>query len=328
MDLREVILITGATGQDARLLVELLGISGVSIVCCSKDIGLAQKLYKNVQAEVVHEPLDISNTDKFMKLINRYEPKRIFNLAGLSSVVNSYTNPKTFLEINGYAVERILIRMHSENLLGKIRFYQAVSSEIFDPFEITIRNESSNKKPMSPYGWSKLYAFEVCKSFREKYGYFITSGILFNHESEYRSEDFLFGKVTNSLARIKLGIQNQFSVENIHSQRDWGHARDYVRAMDLMSTSETPKDYVVATGQLRNVKNVIDIASSICDLPNVFTENFFYSENTLRKQDYKSLFGDSTKIRLDLDWTPEYNFESTVQQIQEAVLQQYYSTGY
>jgi GDPmannose 4,6-dehydratase len=237
-------------------------------------------------------------------------------------VVNSYSYPKDYLDINGYAVEKILNELHVKNLLGSTRFYQAASSEIFDPYENSYRNESSRKNPVSPYGWSKLYGFEVCKSFREKYGYFITSGILFNHESEYRTEEFLFGKVTNSLARIKFGLQKNLSVENLLSQRDWGHARDYVRAMDLMSSSEIPTDYVVATGKLHSVKEVIDIAFNVCNLPGSISNFLILPNLEVRKNDYKNLKGDSTKIGLDLGWKPDFNFESMVVQIQKAVLQQ------
>jgi GDPmannose 4,6-dehydratase len=324
----ETVIITGAAGQDARLLVEHLSNGQTKLVCCSRNPELTKTLYEEFSSGVIHEQLDISNTNRFVELVQKYDPARIFNLAGLSSVVNSYSHSKDYLNINGYAVEKILDALHAKNLLGKTRFYQAASSEIFDPYEINCRNESSKKSPVSPYGSSKLYGFDVCKTFREKYGYFITSGILFNHESEYRTEEFLFGKVTNSLARIKLGLQKQLSVENLLSQRDWGSARDYVRAMDLMSTSEIPTDYVVATGNLHSVKEVISIAFDVCNLSGSITDLLLSPDLKVRQNDYNNLYGDSSKISLELGWKPELNFEEMVVQIQKAVLQKIISEHY
>jgi GDPmannose 4,6-dehydratase len=317
----ETVMITGAAGQDARLLVERLRCRQVNIVCCSKNPQETKKLYNIFTQDIAHEQLDISNTNKLVELVQKYKPNRLFNLAGLSSVVNSYSIPENYLDINGYAVEKILNGLHTKNLLSTTRFYQAASSEIFDPSENQSRNESSEKNPISPYGLSKLYGFEVCKTFREKYGYFITSGILFNHESEYRTEEFLFGKVTNSMARVTLGLQKNFSVENLFSQRDWGYARDYVRAMDLMSSSEIPTDYVVATGQLHSVKEVIDIASSVCNLSEPISNFVLTPDLEVRQNDHKNLYGDSTKICSELGWKPDFNFESMVLQIQKVVLQ-------
>ena len=151
---------------------------------------------------------------------------------------------------------------------------------------------------------------------------------MFNHESEYRTEEFLFGKVTNSLARIKLGLQKQLSVENLLSQRDWGSARDYVRAMDLMSTSEIPTDYVVATGNLHSVKEVISIAFDVCNLSGSITDLLLSPDLKVRQNDYNNLYGDSSKISLELGWKPELNFEEMVVQIQKAVLQKIISEHY
>lgn len=320
MQVNESVLITGAAGQDARLLVEHLNKNKINFICCSKDPEQTKSLYSELRANIVYEQLDISNTNQFIELVQSYKPNRIFNLAGLSSVVNSYANPKIYLNINGYAVENILKSMHLKNLLGKIRFYQAASSEIFDPYENSKRNENSIKSPISPYGKSKLYSYEVCRFFREKYGYFISSGILFNHESEYRSEEFVFGKITNSLARIKYGSQKELVVGNLHSQRDWGYARDYVKAMDLMTTSEIPDDYVVSTGELHSVNDVIKIAFRECDLPGLISDYLLNANQTNRVNDYNNLYGDSSKINLQLGWRPNFSFESMVVQIQRLVL--------
>lgn len=320
MKVNESVLITGAAGQDARLLVEYLNKNQINFICCSKDPEQTKSLYSELKANIVFEQLDILNTNRFIELVESYKPRRIFNLAGLSSVVDSYAHAKMYLDINGHAVENILHRMHLKNLLGKTRFYQAASSEIFDPYENSIRNENSIKNPISPYGKSKLYSYEVCRFFREKYGYFISSGILFNHESEYRSEEFVFGKITNSLARIKYGSQKKLVVGNLHSQRDWGYARDYVKAMDLMTTSEIPEDYVVSTGKLHSVNELIKIAFRECDLPGFVSDFLLDANQTTRVNDYNNLYGDPTKINLQLGWKPNFSFESMVVQIQRAVL--------
>ena len=316
----ETVLITGSAGQDARLLVEFLGSKKVNIVCTSSDVESTTNFYKNCDTNITFEKLDITNTDQYAFLVKKYKPTRIFNLAAKSLVVASYSNSNQFMEVNGYAVEKILKRLHSENLLGATRFYQASSSEIFDPFEKTPRNESSIKNPASPYGKSKLYSLEVCKDFRDKHGYFISSGIMFGHESEHRSEKFLFGKVTKTLARIKRGLEFNLEIGNLDAKRDWGYARDFIIAIDKITTCSIPEDYVVATGQLHSVREVIEVAYNTCEISTPLTEIILESEELIRKNDYKNLYGSSRKIEQDLEWTVTHNFESMVKKIQESAL--------
>ena len=324
---KETVFITGANGQDARLLVESLSNQDILFICTSKNTAKSKSLYAGVKASILHEYLDITDTDSFAGLVQKYRPNRVFNFAGLSSVANSFSEPHDYQEINGFSVERILVKLHTKNLLGQIKFYQASSSEIFDPFETSIRSEVSTKKPQSPYGASKLYAFEVCQDFRIKKGYFVCSGILFGHESEYRSQEFLFGKVMNSFARIKIGLQKNITIGRLDTKRDWGYARDYVTAMNLMTTCATPEDYVVSTGELHSVREVIDVAYHACGISTALSEILVISDDLLREKDYHNLYGTSAKINRALGWETHLSFEKMVQRIQSIVLKNHLEIG-
>jgi GDPmannose 4,6-dehydratase len=319
----ETVLITGSLGQDARLLVELLSSKKIQFICTSKDKLRSRLLYKDVKAPIFHEHLDITNTDDFAALVQMYRPDKIFNFAGLSSVWKSFSKPLEYQEVNGNSVERILLKLHRDKILGQVRFYQASSSEIFDPSETGARSENSTKTPQSPYGASKLYAFEVCQDFRLEKGYFVCSGILFNHESEYRGEEFLFGNVMNSLARIKYGRQNILRVGNLDAQRDWGYARDYVRAIDLMTSCDTPDDYVVATGKLHRVKEVIALSYKAFNISRPLEDILLVSDDIVRKGDHSNLLGNPEKIYRTLGWEPNYTLEQMVKQIQSIILENY-----
>lgn len=313
-------MITGGAGQDARLLIESLSNRDIHFICASLNPSLTKTLYKNVSAHITHVPLDITDTVSFCNIIRQFKPTKIFNLAGKSSVAGSFADSSSYMEVNGHAVERVLNELHRANLLYKTRFYQASSSEIFDPFEKHARNEQSKKAPASPYGKSKLYSFEVCREFREKYGYYISSGIMFNHESEYRGEDFLFGKVTRSFAKIKCGLASNFTVGNLSAERDWGYARDYVSAMDKIISSDHADDYVVATGERHSVREMIEIAYGVCDFLSPISEFVIESDDLKRENDYRTLFGNPVKIESELGWTPEHTFKEMVSRIQRAVL--------
>jgi GDPmannose 4,6-dehydratase len=317
----ETILITGGAGQDARLLVENLKTFNVKIVVTLASNHEPTGSLENGDSILVYEKLNISDTHKFMEVVREHKPSKIFNLAGLSSVSRSYEFPEKYIEVNGYSVERMLSALHQDGYLKDCRFYQASSSEIFDPTESNVRDENSRKMPISPYGYSKYYSYKVCTRFREEFGYFITSGILFNHESEYRGEDFLFGKVTRGLARIKLGLQKNLIVGNLDSRRDWGYARDFVDAMRMMMYSDKPEDYVVATGQLHSVREVIELAYQECKISTPLSKILISSDAFARKNDYRALCGNASKIRQDLGWKPKYDFQKMVTEVQKKVLQ-------
>jgi len=320
----ETVLITGSLGQDARLLVELLSKQETQFICTSKDKLRSKLLYKDVKVSILHEYLDITDADNFATLVQKYRPDRVFNFAGLSSVRKSFSRPLEYQEVNGNSVERILFKLHQNNLLGQLKFYQASSSEIFDPSETEARSEISAKKPRSPYGASKLYAFEVCRDFRLKRGYFVCSGILFNHESEYREEEFLFGNVMNSLARIKYGKQKTLTVGNLYAQRDWGYARDHIRAVDLMTSCDKPEDYVVATSELHSVKEVVEFAYQASGIPMPLSDILEISDGFLRTEEHNSLYGTSVNINQALGWEAHFGFENMVKHIQSVVMKKHY----
>lgn len=316
----DTILITGGTGQDAQIMLDRLATTRFKIVCTFSNAIDLNSLSRKAEKRIAYENLDIRDTSRFMEIIKRYEPKVIYNFAGRSSVRDSYKFPTEYMETNAYSVERILLSLHTSGYFKHCRFYQASSSEIFDPYEMEARNETSAKNPISPYGKSKLYSHNLAQFYREQYGYFVSSGITFNHESEYRSEKFLFGKVMWGLARILNGKQSKLAVGNLNSRRDWGYAPDYIDAMLLMMFSEKPRDFVISSGKLHSVYEVIQTAYRFCDIATPLSEILIAEQVLPEYKDYTDLFGDSSQIEATLGWKPKFDFYQTIQRIQKSII--------
>ncbi len=319
---RETVLITGASGQDGRLLAQALS-SRYDLVLTSTSSGTNSNPAVRDAMSVVWENLDIRDTEYAVGLIEKYTPQIVFNLAGKSSVHRSLTNDPAFYETNSVAVENLLNALHNRNVLSSLRFYQASSSEMFGSVREGVADETTPMNPTNPYGKSKHHAHQVCNWFRQRFGYFIVSGILFNHESEYRNEDFLFGKITHSMARVFLGKQQKIELGNIRAQRDWGFAEDYVQSMIAMINNSNPEDFVVATGKLHSVEEVFRAAHKYLDIQVPIESILRVDQSLIRPTNDNGLIGDSSKIRNTLFWKPSIDFFKMVERIQAQVLNQY-----
>ena len=314
------VLITGGTGQDARIMLDKLSSRQTKVVCTQNTVFSSDFISQELDRGIIYENLDVRDTLRFMEVIKKHEPRVIFNFAGKSSVRDSHKFQADYMEINAFSVERILSSLHRSGYLKHCRFYQASSSEIFDPYEKEARNENSTTKPVNPYGKSKLYSHKLIQFYREQFGYFVSSGITFNHESEYRSENFVFGKVAWGLAKIQRSHQKTLNIGNLTSRRDWGYAPDYIEAMLLMMSAELPEDFVIATGALHSVYDVIETAYNICDISVPLSEILIFEERPAKFKDYTDLFGDPSQIRLRLGWEPKHDFYQTIEKIQKAAL--------
>jgi GDPmannose 4,6-dehydratase len=302
-------LITGITGQDGSFLAELLLRQGYRVV------GMTRRSSTDVHERIQHIVDDIEfvsgdllDQSSITSIVAAVKPEEIYNLAAQSFVPTSWNQPVLTGEFTALGVTRVLEAVRTVN--PKIRFYQASSSEMFGKVQAVPQNEETPFYPRSPYGVAKAYGHWITVNYRESYDLFAVSGILFNHESERRGKEFVTRKITDGVARIKLGLQKELRLGNLESQRDWGFAGDYVRAMWLMLQQEAPDDYVVATGRTHPVREFVRLAFSALDLDweqYVVVDPRFY-----RPAEVDLLVGDPGKARTKLSWSPEVSFEQLV----------------
>jgi GDPmannose 4,6-dehydratase len=308
-------LISGVTGQDGSYLAELLLEQGYRVVgmmrrTSTETSGRIAHLIDRI--ELVHG--DLLDQTSLMALVKEYQPDEVYNLAAQSFVPTSWQQPVLTGEFTALGVTRMLeaIRLVKPDT----RFYQASSSEMFGKVREVPQNEDTPFYPRSPYGVSKVYGHWITVNYRESYGIFAVSGILFNHESARRGIEFVTRKVTHGVARIKQGLATTLPLGNLEAQRDWGYAPDYVRAMWLMLNNDSPSDYVVATGRTHTVQRLCEIAFGAADLK--WDEHVVVDERFLRPAEVDLLVGDSEKARTELGWKPEVSFEQMIVGMVEA----------
>ena len=235
----------------------------------------------------------------------------MYNLASQSSVAQSFLEPEITFEINASAVRNLLMGIFHDEGNSNLRFFQASSSEMFGPTSTGMQSETTELNPKSPYAESKVDSHLLCNDFRSD-GYKVYCGILFNHESIYRPTHFVTRKVTTAIARIKLGLQKQLEIGNLEATRDWGSARDYVAAMHSILNSETPDDYVIATGKSNSVRDLISVSLRHVDLEDSFEELVKVDTTLLRTGDIKKTKGDSRKIKSSLGWEATTSFSDLI----------------
>jgi len=315
-------LITGITGQDGRYLANFLAEKGYQV------FGLIRG-QNNPKAELVKRETpslelvdgDLRDLSSLIAVVERVQPDEVYNLGAMSFVHLSFTQPELTSEITGLGVLRVLeaVRIVGGTENNPIRFYQASSSEMFGKVRETPQTELTPFHPRSPYGVAKVFGHHMTVNYREAYGLHASSGILFNHESEKRGLEFVTRKITNSLARIKLGLQDSITLGNLDSARDWGFAGDYVQAMWLMLQQDVADDYVIATGETHTIREFLDAAFACAgyDDWNRFVRQDARFE---RPAEVDLLMGDATKAREHLGWTPKVNFEELVQRMYESDL--------
>jgi GDPmannose 4,6-dehydratase len=312
-------LITGITGQDGRYLSEFLtgkGYQVFGVVRGQNNPKAALVVNENPSLELVDG--DLRDLSSLIAVVEQVQPDEVYNLGAMSFVQLSFTQPDLTAEITGLGVLRMMeaVRIVGGAQNNPMRFYQASSSEMFGKVRETPQTEMTPFHPRSPYGVAKVFGHNITVNYREAYGLHASSGILFNHESPRRGLEFVTRKITNSLARIKLGRQNQISLGNIDSARDWGFAGDYVEAMWLMLQQEEPDDYVVATGETHTVRDFLDVAFRVAGYDD-WKPYVRHDERFERPAEVDLLMGDASKAHSTLGWKPKVSFEQLVSMMYE-----------
>ncbi len=302
-------LITGITGQDGSYLAELLLEQGYKVVGAIRRLSTPnQWRISHLLDRVTLRPADLLDQMSLIRAIDEVQPDEIYNLAAMSFVPASWDQPTLTGEFNAQGVTRFLEAVRLVN--PKIRFYQASSSEMFGKVREVPQTELTPFYPRSPYGVSKVFAHYITVNYRESYDLFAVSGILFNHESPRRGLEFVTRKVTDGVARIKLGLTDALFLGNLDAQRDWGFAGDYVRAMWLMLQQDTADDYVVATGESHSVQRLVELAFAHAGLD--WKEHVKFDQRFMRPAEVDHLIGNPAKARQVLGWAPKVGFEQLV----------------
>ena len=262
----KIALITGATGQDGSYLAELLLEKGYEV----HGIVRRSSLINTHRIDGIYDRLslhygDLTDSTNLVRIIQKVQPDEIYNLGAQSHVKVSFEMPEYTADVDAIGTLRILEAVRLLGMEGRIRIYQASTSELYGLVQETPQKETTPFYPRSPYGVAKLYGYWITKNYREAYGMYACTGILFNHESPRRGETFVTRKITRALSRISVGLQDCLYLGNLNAKRDWGHAKDFVEAMWLMLQQDTPDDYVIATGKQYSVKDFVEEARK--DLP-------------------------------------------------------------
>ncbi|MDD2241239.1 MAG: GDP-mannose 4,6-dehydratase [Kiritimatiellae bacterium] len=308
-------LITGITGQDGSYLAELLLSKGYQVT------GMVRRASTETFERISHikNQLDLRQADlldqfSLVKILDDVQPDEIYNLAAMSFVPTSWTQPVLTGEFTALGVTRVLEAMRM--VCPKARFYQASSSEMFGKVIETPQTEKTPFYPRSPYGVAKAYGHFITVNYRESYNLYALSGILFNHESPRRGKEFVTRKITDAVARIKLGNQKELRMGNLDAKRDWGYAGDFVRAMWLMLQQDSPDDYLVATGETHSVREFLEIAFGHVGLN--FEDYVVIDPEFIRPAEVELLLGNPAKAREALGWKPEVSFEQLVTRMVDA----------
>jgi GDPmannose 4,6-dehydratase len=306
--------ITGITGQDGQHLAEFLHGKGYEVFGMVKGQNNPRmSMMRDDFPFVEPVPGDLADLPSLVKALDMVRPDEVYNLGAISFVALSFNQAELTANITGTGVLRMLeaIRMVGGAQNNPIRFYQASSSEMFGKVRETPQTERTPFHPRSPYGCAKVFGHDIVVNYRESYGLYACSGILFNHEGPRRGLEFVTRKVTNSVARIKLGLQSEIVMGDLEPRRDWGYAGDYVRAMWMMLQQDEPDDYVIATGETHSIRELLDRAFAEIGIddwaPYVRQDPKFF-----RPAEVDLLIGDSTKARTKLGWTPEVDFSSLI----------------
>jgi GDPmannose 4,6-dehydratase len=325
----KVALITGVTGQDGSYLAELLlkrgyEVHGIVRRTSSFATGRIDHLRHGFGAGGAGLQLhygDLGDATGLRRIIEQARPDEVYNLAAQSHVRISFDQPEYTADVVGLGALRLLeaIRDHNHRHNRSVRYYQAGSSEMFGKVAETPQRETTPFHPRSPYACAKCYAHWQTVNYREAYGLFATNGILFNHESPRRGENFVTRKITRSATRIKLGLQDKLALGNLDARRDWGFAGDYVEAMWLMMQQEKPDDYIIATGENHSVQEFLEVAFDRVKLE--WRKYLETDERFLRPAEVDILIGDAGKARRALGWEPKVKFQALAEMMVDADLE-------
>jgi GDPmannose 4,6-dehydratase len=336
--LAKIALITGITGQDGAYLAEFLLkkgyiVHGVKRRASSFNTDRIDHLYQDPHEQEVRLTLhygDLTDSTNLIRIIQEVQPDEIYNLAAQSHVAVSFETPEYTANADAVGTLRLLEAIRILGLERKTRFYQASTSEMYGKVQETPQRETTPFYPRSPYGAAKVYAYWITINYREAYGLYACNGILFNHESPLRGETFVSRKITRALTRIRVGLQDTLHLGNLDSRRDWGHARDYVRAQWLMLQQDEPDDFVIATGKQFSVRDFVVAAGELLDmkiewrgegveevgLDTVTGRTLVRVDRRyFRPTEVETLLGDPAKARQKLGWSPEVGFAELVSEM-------------
>ncbi len=341
--MKKVALITGVTGQDGAYLAEFLLAKGYEVHGVKRRASLfntnrIDHLYQDPHVShrnfVLHYG-DLTDSSNLIRIVQQVQPDELYNLAAMSHVAVSFETPEYTADADGLGTLRLLEAIRMLKLEKKTRFYQASTSELYGLAQETPQKETTPFYPRSPYAVAKLYAYWITVNYREAYGIYACNGILFNHESPLRGETFVTRKITQALARIKLGLQDCLYLGNLDARRDWGHARDYVEVQWLMLQQPEAQDFVIATGEQHSVRDFVNAAAAELGLSLrwqgrgkeeigldaegraiVKVDPHYY-----RPTEVDSLLGDASKARTLLGWAPKTTFQELVAEMARADLQ-------
>jgi GDPmannose 4,6-dehydratase len=315
-------LITGITGQDGLHLGEFLAGKGYDVY----GLVHGQNNHKTGTVERIVPSArllrgDLRDQSSLIRALEIAQPDEVYNLGAMSFVGLSWQQPEITSEITGMGVLRMLeaIRVHTRNDMSGIRFYQASSSEMFGNVDQVPQRETTPFRPRSPYGVAKTFGHYSTVNYRESFGAFACSGILFNHEGPRRGHEFVTRKITRAAARIALGHDEKLALGNLEARRDWGYAGDYVEAMWLMLQHERPDDFVIATGQAHSVRDLLDLAFARVGIDD-WTAHVVHDPRFLRPAEVDLLVGDAARAREELSWKPRVPFADVVAMMVDADL--------
>ena len=312
-------LITGITGQDGAYLAEYLLSKGYNVLGLIRRLStqnIERLAYLNIADKVKLLDGDVSDLSSLVRILKEHKPGEVYNLAAQSFVGASWQQPILTSNVTAIGALNILEAIRLVN--PGIRFYQASTSEMFGKIKETVQCETTPFHPRSPYGVSKLYAHWMTVNYRESFNIFACAGILFNHESPIRGLEFVTRKVTYAAARIKLGLQDKLYLGNIDAKRDWGHAKDYVRAMHFMLQHDKPEDFVIATGRTTSVRDMCKIAFDYLGLN--YEDYIVIDKELFRPAEVEILIGNPSKAEKYLGWKASITLEEMIKEMVEADL--------
>ncbi|WFU12168.1 GDP-mannose 4,6-dehydratase (plasmid) [Rhizobium sp. CB3090] len=321
MKLAKKVLITGITGQDGAYLAELLlqkgyEVYGLARRSSTSDVNLSRLQWLGIERDVQIVDGDLQDLSGLVRTMRDVKPDEVYNLAAQSFVRSSWQQPFLTGQVTGLGVTNMLEALRLES--PGARFYQASSSEMYGLIQEPMQSETTPFYPRSPYAVAKLYGHWLTVNYRESFGLHASSGILFNHESPLRGIEFVTRKVTDGVARIKLGLATELRLGNIDAKRDWGHSKDYVRAMWQMLQQEVADDYVIATGRTTTVRDMCAIAFRHAGLD--IDEHLIIDPELFRPAEVDVLLGDSTKARQKFGWEAKITLEEMIVEMVEADL--------
>ncbi len=321
-------LITGITGQDGSYLAELLLEKGYEVHGIVRRVALEHPQARMWRIRHLLERIHIHSASmesyaSIFNIVSEIKPDECYHLAAQSYVSYSFEDEFSTINTNLNGTHYVLSSLKRQ--APDCRFYFAASSEMFGKVKETPQNEDTPFHPRSPYGISKLAGFELTRNYREGYGMFALSGLLFNHESPRRGAEFVTRKISSGAAKVKLGLENEIRLGNLDAKRDWGHAKDYVRAMWLMLQQDVPEDYVIATGNSHTVEEFIEKAFKYVGLD--YRDYLVIDEKLYRPSEVKILQGDASKAQNNIEWYPTASFDELVEEMVDADLQWYSVNG-